>query len=260
MAGVMLRTKAALRTLPFGPRLLRAARAVVGGRVVTAHAARQQMFPRACRHLAESIPDPIVVKVGAHDGLSGDVSAEALHHNPRWGGLMIEPVPELFERLKANLGDQTGFRFENVAVGEPAGWQSFYTVDPRAGEDPDAPHFYDQLGSFDRNHLARQANGVLEPYIREIRVEVQPLTALIARNGLSRVDVLQIDAEGFDYHVICTLDFAQYRPSIIFIEQRHLAPHERLSLLKLFRRHGYEVHDCGADYLALHRDSAAARG
>lgn len=233
------------------PRLFRAARKLTGRRRFDRRAARQRMFQAECRRIADTVTAPVVVKVGAHDGLSGDLSAEVTNNDPRWRGLMIEPVPDLFARLTANLGDKPGYALENVAVGQRAGGQTFYTVDPRAAQDPAVPHYYDQLGSFDRNHLLKHANGVLEPYIREIHVEVQPLTHLIERNALARVDVLQIDAEGFDYQVIQTLDFSRYRPTLILIEQRHLSPSEHIALLDLFRDLDYEVYDCGADYLGI---------
>ena len=61
------------------------------------------------------------VKVGAHDGITGDPCSDILLANTQWKGLLIEPVPYNFERLKANFQDSQRFCLEQVAVGAIAG-------------------------------------------------------------------------------------------------------------------------------------------
>ena len=210
-----------------------------------------EQFRNYCLELSRAAPEPVFVKVGANDGITGDPCSDILLANTNWRGLLIEPVPYCFDRLKANFKDTQRFCFEQVAIGAPAGHASFYYVDAKANQAvPDLPPWFDQLGSFDRNHIVKHLNGRLEPFIIECKVEVCPLSDLIVRNRIQKVHLLHVDAEGHDYEVLKTLDFAQHAPMSIFIEHRHLSRARRSDMLRLLRQHGYAVRDCGADYFA----------
>lgn len=58
------------------------------------------------------------------------------------------------------------------------------------------------------------------------RVNSIPLDQLLRRHGLSSLDLLQIDVEGYDYEILKTLDFDQIRPLFINYERVLLADTE----------------------------------
>jgi hypothetical protein len=143
-------------------------------------------------------------------------------------------------------------------VGGSCKSRAFYYVDEAAQKSiAGLPEWYDQLGSFNREHLLKQLNGVLEPFIVEQRVEVLPLSELIERSKVGCPHLLHIDTEGYDYEVLKTLDFAKHSPLVIFLEHKHLRTEERSALLQLLRAYRYSIHDCGGDYLAIRRDVSA---
>jgi hypothetical protein len=111
--------------------------------------------------------------------------------------------------------------------------------------------WYDQLGSFDKNHILKHLGGALAPFIVEQIVEVLPLPDVLDRNGIRDVHLLHIDTEGHDYEVLKTLDLSKLPPSAIFIEHVHLPADKKAEMGALLREHGYSVHDCGTDYFAL---------
>ncbi|MFH2204082.1 MAG: FkbM family methyltransferase, partial [Elusimicrobiota bacterium] len=196
------------------------------------------------------------VKVGANDGVTGDPCSDILLSGTRWKGLLIEPVPHIFDRLKANFPDAKRYSLEQSAVGAAAGETTFYYVDKDAIISlPDLPHWYDKIGSFDRNHIVKLLDGVLEPHIRECAVEVQTLTAILKKNGIRDIHLLHIDTEGFDLEVLKTLDFAAYAPLLIFAEHLHLSAADKKIMIELLREHGYSVRDCGGDYFAVHEEA-----
>lgn len=244
--------KAAIKSVPFLHRLaLRfAARFFPTGEV------NRQRFRRFCAELPELVPEPFFVKVGANDGVTADPCADILRADPRWRGLLIEPVPYCFERLKANYPDRGRYLLEQVAIGPTHGTATFYHLDEQVRENhPELPRMVDLLGSFDREHIVKHLDGRLEPFIVESTVEVRPLAEVLDSHDIRAVHLLQIDAEGHDDEVLKTLRFDGPLPLAIFVEHGHIPEARKRAMLRLLRASGYTVLECFEDYFALHRAS-----
>lgn len=212
----------------------------------------QNRFRDYCLYLTKVVPEPVFVKIGACDGITDDPCSDILLANSNWRGLLVEPVPYCFDRLRANFPDPRRFCWEQVAIGASAGEGTFYYVDARAIESvPSLPTWFDQLGSFDRHHIMKHLDGALGPFIIECKVQVCRLSNVLMRNGIQDVHLLHIDAEGHDYEVLTTLDFAKYAPLSIFVEHKHLPAAQKTQMIHLLREHGYSVRDCGEDYFAV---------
>jgi FkbM family methyltransferase len=206
------------------------------------------------------VRNPTFVKVGANDGVTGDPVSDILLADKRWKGLLIEPVPYCFERLKANFSDPRRFSLERIAIGPTTGRATFYYVDQKATETlRELPSYYDQLGSFDRNHITKHLNGVLGPFILESTIEVCPLEESLNRNGIRKIHLLHIDTEGYDYEVLKTLDLNTHSPEAILIEHKHLSQPQKAEMLSHLRIHGYAIDDCGGDYFAIHKSARLAK-
>ena len=198
-----------------------------------------------------------LVQIGSNDGKTGDPLYPLFRKYASWRGLLVEPIPYIFAKLKANYPDTSRFDLANVAIGED-GKMPFYYVDKTAINDlPDLPYWYDQLGSFDRSHIVKELDGVLEPYVRSMEVESMNLMSLLDRYGVSKIDVLHIDAEGYDWKVLQQLDLSRFRPTFILCEHHHLSLAERKAALA-FLSADYEVFRVGIDWLAARRDLAPA--
>jgi FkbM family methyltransferase len=215
------------------------------------HSYAVRRFRNYCQQLPALIEEPVFVKVGANDGVTMDPCSDILLSDPRWRGVLIEPVPYCFDRLKANFSDPDRFVLEQVAIGAIPGRAAFYYVDQRARADlPGIPDWFDQIGSFNRDHILKHLDGVLAPYIGEILVEVCSLANVIERSGMPYPQLIHIDTEGCDFEILKTLDFSHMRPLLILAEHKHVAPDQKREMLQLLRKHGYRVRDCGADYFA----------
>jgi FkbM family methyltransferase len=218
------------------------------------HQANSAAFRAYCAGLSRLVPAPFFVKVGAHDGVTGDPCSDILLADESWKGLLIEPVPSCFARLAANFADASRFELAQLAVGPARSAATFYYVAPDARDAlPHLPDYFDQLGSFDRNHILKHCDGALAPFIREMDVTVLPLAEVLRSRGVRECHLLHVDTEGHDYEVLRTLDFSVVKPLVIFVEHDHLASGEKRGLVRLLQRHGYDVRDCGRDYVAFGR-------
>jgi hypothetical protein len=106
----------------------RTAGARVKQRIDRARAQRLQARlagPKLIREFAAAFPAAMFVEIGANDGEQHD------HLRPmilarRWRGIMVEPVPYVFERLRTNYGGLDRVVLENVAVADEDGSRRFY--------------------------------------------------------------------------------------------------------------------------------------
>jgi FkbM family methyltransferase len=193
------------------------------------------------------------VQIGANDGVSNDPLRE---HVLRHGltGLLVEPLPDLFALLKENYSGQSSLIFEQCAIGRFDGDATFY----RVRNDPALPRWLQGLGSFDRTHLSssRFPFARLERYVDEISVPCLTLTTLLARHGVVRPSLLQVDTEGFDTQIVRMALESGLRPPIINYEHLHADRAERAACKRLLVEAGYHFIDIGGDTLALLQDSA----
>ena len=197
--------------------------------------------------------DVSVVVIGANDGPTTDPSFPLLQKNPGWHGVFVEPVPYLFEKLRRNYGDSGRFTFVNAAVSSSGGASPFYFVSPDArASDPSLPSWVEQLGSFDRNHIAVQLGGRLQPFILEISVPTITLEELFSRTPQKRADLLVIDTEGHDWKILRQLDLSRWKPSVIVFENCAISDEDKRAARAFLEPH-YLVRDIGKDYFCTLR-------
>jgi len=196
--------------------------------------------------------DAQVVQIGSNDGKTDDPIHQLLLKRKGWQGLFVEPVPYIFERLKQSYPTEPRFRYENAAINDGSS-ATFYWVDATAKQRiPDLPEWYDQLGSFCREHIVNHLDGILEPYIISQEVRGITLGQLFEKHAIGKIDILHIDTEGYDYKVLSQLDLSRHEPSVILFEYKHLAEGEREKSIHMLTPK-YELYDLGSDFLAVNR-------
>ncbi len=198
------------------------------------------------------------VQIGSNDGKTGDPIYPLLQKHQNWKALFVEPVPYSFEKLKNNYPDDTRFQFENVAINEGQR-MTFYWVDAAAAKLalPDLPYWYDQLGSFDSQHILKHFDGALEPYIRSTDLEGLNLPTLFDRNKVGKIAVLHIDTEGYDWKILAQLDLLRHDPQFILYEKNHLSEEDLQASIR-FLKDRYVLFGLGIDMLAVNRSVGKA--
>jgi len=188
------------------------------------------------------------LQIGSNDGVVHD----PLHQVVRachWTGVLVEPLPELFEKLVANYDGVPGLAFENVALGTEDGTTTMYKVDPRPGD----PYWVALLASFDKDVILSQADVLrgVGSRLLEVAVETVTLETLVARNGLETIDFLHVDAEGYDHAVLEQIDFAApWAPAFIVFEREHFDAATDRATRRRLGDAGYTCIDVWPDQLA----------
>lgn len=99
-----------------------------------------------------------------------------------------------------------------------------------------------QISSINADHVD-QFPGAQWEKAEPLRVPTITLNDLLARNGVTRVDLLSMDIEGAEPKALAGFDIQKYKPRLVVIES---SPHVQEPILQYFTTHGYERID---DYL-----------
>ncbi|MDQ1401870.1 MAG: hypothetical protein QOG03_186 [Actinomycetota bacterium] len=178
------------------------------------------------------------IQIGSNDGATND-PLHRLVVERHWEGVLVEPLPPLFEQLQRTYRDRPGLSFVNAAVGADNGEATFFYVD---GSRPGDPYWVPQIGSLERSHLTRHASVIpdLEQRIAEARVPVLTYAGLLADAGIDQYDLLHVDAEGVDYLILEQVDFASSAgPRAVLFEHRHMAAADEAELRRRLDAAGF---------------------
>lgn len=170
-----------------------------------------------------------------------------------WRGVLIEPVPYLYKRLRKNYGESERLTFLNLAISDHSGELPFFSVDPAVQEANAAiPSWSQGIGGFDHDHIVRMLGHEITPFIREISVPSLTVAELLSQFPERRFDLLHIDTEGFDYKILKQFFQCASLPHTILVEYCHLTYWETLAMiLRLQSTHQLYRDDC--DLLAIRK-------
>jgi FkbM family methyltransferase len=192
-------------------------------------------------------PEVFFIQIGAFDGISNDpLHAYIKAHG--WRGVLVEPQAAPFEQLKENYRGQDQFAFVNAAIAEADGMTDFYVV--RDAEN--LPPWSQKIASLKKDNVLKHREGLPEYGVRvgigdidermeAVQVEALTFATLAKRCGVERVDLLQVDAEGYDARILAQVDFERFRPAIVRYEHMHLSQEEQEATLRLLREWGYLI-------------------
>ena len=163
------------------------------------------------------------VQIGASDGKLAD---PLYPYVMKYGlaGVAIEPLPEIFRKLQKTYQQYPKVRTRNLAVAEKSGLMRFYS--PKSNE-----LSLSTLASLDRESLQKtlRLNMKLGPYanvnefITSQEVPTTTFADLMQREYVKKVDLLQIDCEGYDWKILQTIDLGLWKPKIINFESALLS-------------------------------------
>ena len=193
--------------------------------------------------------DFFFVQLGANEGGTGDPIYETIRRH-QLPGLLVEPQATAFEKLKAAYQGMDQVRMERVAIARERGVLTLYKLNPKYAH----LYPYDPSGiaSFSAQHIIKHIRGgaSIPDLILEETVEAMPLAELLEKHKVRRIDLLQIDTEGYDFEILKMLDFDRFQPVLINLEHLHLKPADCEACLKLLLSRGYMIHFGPDDILA----------
>jgi FkbM family methyltransferase len=204
---------------------------------------------RFAETLAAALKDPdfFFIQIGAHDGVRFD----DLYHKVTTvnaHGIVIEPLPRYFARLQMNYEDYPGVIPLNVAVHPTATQLTLHHVSTAASASGRLPPWAGGIGSTSPSH--HLPLGIPAEAMTTSTVPCATLRHIIEQHAVSRIDLLQIDTEGFDLEVLEMIPFDLVHPGLIKFEHAVLAPEARSCARQFLESHNYEVWSEGEDTIA----------
>lgn len=213
--------------------------------------------------LSKSVEDFFVVQVGANDGMTHDPIHKFIKRD-HWQGILLEPQAQVFQKyLKGLYQNQPGITAINAALGRENGETTLYCIgfsDSR---------WATGLASFDRSvleksfasgHVMRQVQkekGSLpddqDQWISKLQVPVITVSTLLKKYAIRKIDLLQIDTEGYDYEIIKLFDFKEVKPTAISYENMHLSDFDKKACVIYLTENNYQVKHFGGNTLAVEK-------
>lgn len=147
--------------------------------------------------------------IGANDGVTIN-NSYYFEKELGWTGVAVEPIPDIFEKLKANrqchvvkgcVSSQPGKAMFLELVGAASMYSTLKTHN---------------TGLTARRIRKRQKRQKSE--LREIEVECYTVSDLIKKFGFKEVDFLSLDTEGGELAILKTIDFEATPVSVISVE------------------------------------------
>lgn len=188
------------------------------------------------------------IQVGAMDGVSFDPIHNAVRQYG-WQGVLVEPLPDIFEKLQQNYMGCAGLKFEMAVVTETGDRQDIYRVNPDSVASGELPSWALGISSLLPERNALDGKDVPDNMVEAIRkntvkqaVEGITFEGLVKKHSVETIDVLQIDTEGYDYKVLCQVDLKKYRPRLIQLEFYNLLETEKQACLALLEEHNYSCY------------------
>ena len=184
-----------------------------------------------------------LIQIGANDGMSHDHLHNVIKQF-RLESLLLEPIKKYFLDLQNNYSNYDNVRFENSALSINNEILFLYKVNPE---------YFNKYGtlssgisSFYKEHLLK--HGIKEKHIIQEKVNQISFDELLRKYNINSFDLLLIDTEGYDCHIVNDffLKVKKIRPIIIF-EWSHIKYSELESVLNLIINNNYSFFPVGDD-------------
>ena len=160
-----------------------------------------------------------VIQIGANDGERFDDLKNFIKFK-NLNCLLVEPVNRYYKKLVQNYSNENNFKFENAAISKEKQKLELYCVKEEFLKNYD--DHVQGINSSDKNHLIK--HDVKKNHIEKIIVNSISFKDLIIKYNITKIDLLYIDAEGYDGKILLDFfDISKFNPVIIF-EFIHIEP------------------------------------
>jgi len=194
--------------------------------------------------------DFFFVQIGSNDGIRADPLYEWIcKYN--WSGIMVEPVPYLYERLVKNHASRKNLIFKNVAVCETNGIMKFYYIKDNGNHTQTSWTCGNGLGSFIKEQVLKSRSHIKDFDKKFTEMDVETVTFDKLVEGVERIDLICVDAEGYDIKILKSIDFDRYNPSLVYFENLVFTKEEKKDIWSYLNSHGYECVSNNHNTLAI---------
>ena len=208
-------------------------------------------------------PDLFFIQVGANDGFQNDPLCKFIKRD-HWRGICMEPQPIAFRDM-AYLYHKDAVIPVNKALDATPQVRKLY----RIGLSED--RWASGLSSFLKSQVeAKIADGYVdkkarkagitppdnpEDYITYDEVACIPFENLLKENQVEKVDLLHIDAEGYDFELLKLFPFDNFQPKLILFEAHNLSVEDYQACIAYLAEFDYQLERVGGDAVAKRGES-----
>jgi FkbM family methyltransferase len=165
----------------------------------------------------------------------------------KWTAVMVEPLLDMFALLQQNYAGHDHVRCVNVAISDTTGPLRLFRVKPELV----IAHGQEDWILGISSALKGPTLSYLENIVTEEVVRGVSFDDFVDECQIQRIDVLQIDTEGYDWNVLRQVDLMKWNISVINVEVINLQPPERLKVFERLKNAGYEYNYEGMDVTAV---------
>jgi FkbM family methyltransferase len=180
------------------------------------------------KNLIRNINNGYFIQIGAYDGVSNDEFGlkDKLFYEDSHTAILIEPVPDFFEKLVENYNvAKSKIFFENVAISDKKEIKKIQLN----GQDTSF------VRSFDKDTIS-------------IDVICETFTHLISKYNIKKIDALVIDVEGYELVLIKSILETKIPIEIIRYEFVHLNGDDKEKLDMILIENGYDIYQDETSY------------
>lgn len=189
------------------------------------------------------------IQIGAFDGKTNDPLHDFLFASTTARGVVLEPQEDIFQLLKETYSGKENIIPVNAAIYWTEGTQEFYTI----RKDLKFPKEVYQLSSFNKQILSDHSKYIkgLDRYIVSVDVPTVTIDGIVNSYNLHPLDLIQIDAEGFDYEIIKMIEKSNLWPKILRFEIEHLNNTMLEEIFILLKQNNYNYFKEDLDLVAF---------
>lgn len=190
------------------------------------------------------------VQIGSNDGKQDDPLYNYITKQ-KWEGILVEPVPYLFEKLKLTYKNYPHLHFENSAIAKENGSSTFYRL--KQSDLPNLPQWYDKIGSFNKDVVLKSRDYIpnFDDLLIEDTVQTISFRSLIEKYTINKINILHIDTEGYDFEILKMIPFNELNIDLILFEHKHLTAKDYDLAIKLLKSFKYKITKFENDTFAL---------
>jgi FkbM family methyltransferase len=181
------------------------------------------------------------LQIGAMDGIKHD-DLNSYINCFDWKGVLVEPLPDMFEKLVNNYSEKYGLQFECAAITEKDGEDYIHRVPPGTEGAPDWADGCSTLAP--EKHI-----DYIVPMMVKEKIRTMTLKSLVEKHNLHDVDFVQIDTEGYDFKIFMQMD-GVVNPDLMKIEIAHITYTNAFYMEYVLNQKGYKTFIDGYDLIA----------
>ena len=185
-----------------------------------------------------------ILQIGANDGVMNDPIYDFnIKNKDVVSGFVLEPLPDIYDKLVSNYKSCPNIKPINVAIHATESEMILHRVKPECAAK--IHEFAEGIASFDLEHWKKTGLVPNPDIMEEVKVNCISFEDFIKSNSIDKLDLLQIDTEGYDYEILMSIDFSKIKPKMIRFEhgvRNNLMTEEQFTqICNHLNSHGYQI-------------------